>query len=61
MTPIISKKASTTKFVELAAPLTYIPNAKPKSQSSLTGIVSIVIITDTVNNIKTLCDCRENV
>jgi hypothetical protein len=57
----MSKKASTTKFEELDAPLTYIPKAKPKSQSSLTGIVRIVNITDTVYRTSLLSDCRENV
>lgn len=54
ITPIISKKASAIKFEELAAPLTYIPKARPKSQSNLTGIVSIVTIIDTVINNKVL-------
>lgn len=61
ITPIVSKKASTIKLDELAAPLTYIPNANPKSHKILTGIVRIVIITEKVNNISLLSDCRENV
>jgi hypothetical protein len=56
ITPIISKKASTTKLDELAAPLTYIPNAKPKSHNNLTGIVNIVIITEIVKRINLLSD-----
>lgn len=61
ITPIVSKKASTTRLDELAAPRTYIPKAKPKSQSNLTGIVKIVIITEKVNNMSLLSDCNENV
>jgi hypothetical protein len=58
ITPIISKKASTIKFFELAAPRTYIANDNPKSQSSLTGIVSMVIIIDSVRRISLLSDCK---
>lgn len=61
ITPMVSKKASTTRLDELAAPRTYIPKAKPKSQSNRTGIVKIVIITEKVNNISLLSDCNEKV
>jgi len=61
ITPIISKKASTMRFDELAAPLTYIPKAKPKSHSNRTGMVKIVIITDRVNNTSLLSDFNEKV
>lgn len=61
ITPIISKKASTTRLEELAAPLTYIPKAKPKSHKSLTGIAKIVTIIETVIKINLLSDCKKNV
>lgn len=50
----MSKNASAIRLEELAAPLTYIAKANPKSQSNLTGIVKIVIITDNVINNKVL-------
>lgn len=61
ITPITSKKASTTRLEELAAPLTYIPKANPKSHNNLTGIVNIVNITDNVSSTSLLSDCSENV
>lgn len=58
---MISKKASAMRLDELAAPLTYIPNANPKSQSILTGIVRIVTIIDMVISSKVLCEHKKNV
>lgn len=58
---MISKKASAIKLEELAAPLTYIPNAKPKSQSILTGIVRIVTIIEIVMSSRVLCEHKKNV
>lgn len=60
-TPIKSKNVSTIKFEELAAPLIYILNESPKSQSNFTGIVKIVIIIVIVNNVKRLSDFKEKV
>lgn len=56
---MISKKASAIKLDELAAPLTYIPKANPKSQSIRTGIVRIVTIIEIVINIKELCEHKK--